>query len=96
MRTNAQSGDKTPGTTADCTDHDQDAEEIVDLADVTGNAPVKVGACPFDHDECGGISGLFFGELSCWACYTLAPLNAREVHQAWMAEGDHPALTGAV
>lgn len=54
--------------------------------------------CPFGHPECAGISGLFFGELSCFQCYRLAPKNALDVQHVTSEKArtgrEHPALAG--
>lgn len=63
-----------------------------------GEVSATAGSCPFGDSVCGGISGLFFGELSCWDCYRLAPPQARDIHQAWierrMANRQRPQLAG--
>lgn len=43
---------------------------------------LNVAGCPYDHPECDGVSGLYFGRLSCFRCYCDASIDAQETYAA--------------
>lgn len=46
---------------------------------------LNVSGCPYEHPECHGVSGLYFGLLSCFQCWMDAPLSAHETMAEWGA-----------
>jgi hypothetical protein len=39
--------------------------------------------CIAQDDSCPGISGLYFGQLPCFACWVVAPDSAIAAHKLW-------------